>query len=126
MFQAAWALSLGRLTGSDNVTFGLMLSGREAPIADAHAAVGPLINLLPCHVVLEEPASLMRRMQAELADAMVHQNCSLADVAKALGARRPLFNTFLNMQRVEGRAPLDASAVRFNELDSFMTDEVGC
>lgn len=38
--------------------------------------------------------------------------------------KEPLFNTFLNMQRVAKQAPYLLSSVQFNEISGLMTDEV--
>ena len=46
---AAWALVIGRYTGSGDVTFGTILSGRYAPIAGIERVLGPTINTVPIH-----------------------------------------------------------------------------
>jgi hypothetical protein len=38
--------------------------------------------------------------------------------------KEPLFNTFLNMQRVARQAPYEQSSVQFHEMSGLMTDEV--
>ncbi|CAG9998538.1 unnamed protein product [Clonostachys byssicola] len=44
---AAWALVVGRYTGSTDVVFGTILSGRYAPIAGIEQILGPTINTVP-------------------------------------------------------------------------------
>ncbi|PKK48663.1 hypothetical protein CI102_7025, partial [Trichoderma harzianum] len=51
------------------------------------------------------------------------QNCSLEEIRAAAGIDGPLYNTFLNMQRVTKQSPCSQSSVQFNEVDAFMTDE---
>ena len=53
-----------------------------------------------------------------------NQNCSLADIQASLEMKEPLFNTFLNMQRVAKQAPYSQSSIQFDEISGFMTDEV--
>lgn len=52
MHHAAWALILSMYSDSESVVFGVVLSGRDLPLAGAEDAVGPLINTLPLHVGL--------------------------------------------------------------------------
>lgn len=52
------------------------------------------------------------------------QNCSLEEIRAAVGIDGPMYNTFLNMQRVTKQSPCSQSSVQFNEVDAFMTDEV--
>lgn len=51
-FAAAWALTLGKFMDTDQVYFGMTLSGRDLPILSALDVVGPLINILPLFVEL--------------------------------------------------------------------------
>jgi gliotoxin/aspirochlorine biosynthesis peptide synthetase len=52
MHHAAWALVLSMYSDSDSVVFGVVLSGRDLPLAGVEDTVGPLINTLPLHVKL--------------------------------------------------------------------------
>lgn len=44
---AAWALVVSRYTGSTDVLFGTVLSGRYAPVPDIERIVGPTLNTVP-------------------------------------------------------------------------------
>ncbi|KAL6791486.1 hypothetical protein GGI42DRAFT_364850 [Trichoderma sp. SZMC 28013] len=126
LFQAAWAIVLRHFTKSDDVNFGFMLSGRDAPLPEVDTILGPLINLLPCtvkasgHRTLQ---SMLRALQSNYAETLMSQNCSLEEIRAAVGIDGPLYNTFLNMQRVAKQSPCSQSSVQFNEVDAFMTDE---
>ena len=50
--QAAWAILLGRLTGRDDVVFGVTVAGRPPEIAGIERMVGLFINTLPLRVRL--------------------------------------------------------------------------
>ena len=52
IYHAAWALVLSMYSDSQSVVFGVVLSGRDLPLAGVEDAVGPLINTLPLHVEL--------------------------------------------------------------------------
>ncbi|KAL6797965.1 hypothetical protein J3E68DRAFT_448952 [Trichoderma sp. SZMC 28012] len=126
LFQAAWAIVLRHFTKSDDVNFGFMLSGRDAPLPEVDTILGPLINLLPCtvkasgHRTLQ---SMLRALQSNYAETLMSQNCSLEEIGAAIGIDGPMYNTFLNMQRVTKQSPCSQSSVQFNEVNAFMTDE---
>jgi amino acid adenylation domain-containing protein len=50
VLQGAWALVLGRLTGTDDVAFGTVVSGRQIDLAGAESIVGLCVNTLPARV----------------------------------------------------------------------------
>ena len=52
VLQAAWAILLGRLSGHDDVVFGVTVAGRPPEIAGVESMVGLFINTLPLRVKL--------------------------------------------------------------------------
>ena len=52
VLQVAWGLLLGRLTGRDDVVFGVTVAGRPPEIAGIESMVGLFINTLPLRVQL--------------------------------------------------------------------------
>ena len=52
VIQAAWAILLGRLTGREDVVFGVTVAGRPPEIAGIESMVGLFINTLPLRVRL--------------------------------------------------------------------------
>ena len=56
--QGAWALLLSRYSGSSDVMFGCVVSGRPADIAGVEAMVGLFINTLPVRVRVPPQAPL--------------------------------------------------------------------
>ena len=58
--QAAWAILLGRLTGRDDVVFGITVAGRPPEIAGIESMVGLFINTLPLRVKLPPDKPLVR------------------------------------------------------------------
>ncbi|EAQ90170.1 hypothetical protein CHGG_06789 [Chaetomium globosum CBS 148.51] len=134
LLQFVWALVIRSYTGSDEVLFGYLASGRDVPVANIEHAVGAFINMLVCR--LQIPANLevgeaLDTMQTDLADAMAHQSCSLAEMQhemKTSGAM--LFNTgFTYQKRAEidqGQAQQSSpSALRYRVLDAEDPSEYG-
>ncbi|WP_245672572.1 condensation domain-containing protein, partial [Aldersonia kunmingensis] len=58
MVQAAWAILLGRMTGSSDVVFGATVSGRPADVAGVESMVGLFINTIPVRVRIATDATV--------------------------------------------------------------------
>ncbi|WP_231640917.1 condensation domain-containing protein, partial [Nocardiopsis sp. NRRL B-16309] len=54
VLQGCWALLLSRYSGTDDVTFGTVVSGRPAEIEGIERTVGLFINTLPARVAVPE------------------------------------------------------------------------
>lgn len=52
--RAIWGLVLRRYTGSDEVCFGFITSGRDIPVDGIRDLVGTAINMLVCRMKLED------------------------------------------------------------------------
>ncbi|RYP81490.1 hypothetical protein DL769_001961 [Monosporascus sp. CRB-8-3] len=103
LFQAAWALVLRAYTGSDQVTFGYIASGRDIPVNDVAIAVGPFINTLICGVDLEglNGVAVLKKVQEDYLSALPFQHTSLAKIQSSLGVPgQRLFNTLMSLQRL--------------------------
>ncbi|WP_257168770.1 non-ribosomal peptide synthetase [Bradyrhizobium sp. SRS-191] len=85
LVQGAWALLLGRYGRSEDVVFGVTVSGRPADLAGVERTVGLFINTLPLRVELPGQATVLEWLaeiqdrQSELTD---HQSTALADVQR--------------------------------------------
>jgi amino acid adenylation domain-containing protein len=107
--QAAWGLTLARMTGTDDVVFGAVVSGRPAELPGVEAMAGLLINTLPVRVRLrpgERVPALLRRLQDEQLSLTPHHHVKLADVQRMTGTDA-LFDTvmaFENYPRDTGSA----------------------
>ena len=91
VIQAAWGILLGRLTGRDDVVFGVTVAGRPAEIAGIENMVGLFINTLPLRMKLPpgQPLSeLLRQTQDSQSRLMAHQHLGLAEIQQAGGTGR--------------------------------------
>ena len=97
MMQTAWGILLGRLSGRDDVVFGVTVAGRPAELAGVEHMVGLFINTLPLRLRLppELPLSaLLRQTQDSQSRLMAHQHLGLAEIQQAAGVG-DLFDTLL-------------------------------
>ncbi|KAL3466107.1 hypothetical protein BJX64DRAFT_284685 [Aspergillus heterothallicus] len=104
IFQLAWALVLARYTGSTNVSFGYLSSGRDVPVKDVHNMIGPLINMMVTHMSLNPEVSVertLRDIQDNFFDGFNYQRAPLIEIWHALQLQgQSLFNTALSYRHV--------------------------
>ena len=109
MLQAAWAILLGRMTGRDDVVFGVTVAGRPPEIAGIESMVGLFINTLPLRVKLPpgKPLSdLLKELQDSQSRLMAHQHLGLAEI-QSLAGLGELFDTLMVFENY----PVDRSSV---------------
>ena len=97
VMQAAWGILLGRLSGRDDVVFGVTVAGRPAELAGVEHMVGLFINTLPLRLQLPPGlplAALLRQTQDSQSRLMAHQHLGLAEIQQAAGVG-DLFDTLL-------------------------------
>ncbi len=99
VIQAAWALLLARVTGRDDVVFGVVVSDRYAP-RDAQRTVGCLINTLPLRLRVSEDLTLGAWLSVARRTTLAmrpHHHASLSDLREwlELPGDRPMFESTL-------------------------------
>src|SRR4029453_12112234 len=75
--QTAWAFLLGRMTGRDDVVFGVTVAGRPSEIAGIESMIGLFINTLPLRVKLppSQPLlELLKQVQDSQSRLIAHQH----------------------------------------------------
>lgn len=99
--HVCWGLVLSYYTGRDEVCFGYMASGRDAPVEGIGNICGPMANLLISRVDLTNNfARLAKSTGAMLREQRKHQQTPMASVLHAVGlSGEPLFNTMVNLLR---------------------------
>ncbi|KAL8732958.1 MAG: hypothetical protein Q9166_002356 [cf. Caloplaca sp. 2 TL-2023] len=99
---AAWGLLLRQYTSRDDVCFGNLTAGRDAPVDGIQDTVGAFINMLVCRVNFASTKTLkdiVRNVQSDYLGMLPHQHCSLAKLQHDLGfSGEPLFNTAVSIQ----------------------------
>lgn len=71
LFNAAWALVLSKYSDSNMIKFGVVLSGRDLPLAGVREIIGPLMNILPLCIEIDPESSaksLVSLMMATLTE----------------------------------------------------------
>ncbi|MGI5392237.1 amino acid adenylation domain-containing protein [Streptomyces sp. CA-251251] len=97
LVQGAWSLLLSRVLGSDDVVFGVTVSGRPPEIPGIESMVGLFINTVPLRVrtrPAEPVGQLLQRLHRTQLDLLPHQHLGLTEIQQA--AELPeLFDTMV-------------------------------
>jgi amino acid adenylation domain-containing protein len=125
LVQGAWAVLLSRYTGTDDVVFGAVVSGRPAAIDGVESMVGLFINTLPVRVSVRPDAALipwLKQFQASQLEAREYDYSPLAKIQGWSETPRgiPLFHTLLTFQNFPaGAAARPESATVIAKTDLF-------
>ncbi|MDP9968765.1 non-ribosomal peptide synthase protein (TIGR01720 family), partial [Variovorax paradoxus] len=88
LMQGAWGALLGRLTGREDVVFGITVSGRPPELQGIEGMVGLFINTLPLRFQFRssEPfVQALSRLQDEQSSLIAHQHLGLSDIQRIAG-----------------------------------------
>lgn len=97
LLQMAWALVLSRLTDTDDVVFGVTVSGRPAELSGVETMIGLFINTVPLRVRLDPAVTVADQCRAVQRDAALLREHGYLGHAqlRALGGVGEMFDTLL-------------------------------
>jgi hypothetical protein len=116
----------------EDICFGYLASGRDAPVTGIKDAVGAFVNMLICRAQFSSSqmtaSQFIQELQYTSLEHLKFQHCTLAEIHHALKVPhdRPLFNTIMSFQRDETDASLDSPIplLKFVDLDGRDPTEV--
>lgn len=83
--QAAWALTLAKISAQSDVVFGLTVNGRNASVPGIESAVGPCVNIIPVRIRFGErwnALDLFRYIQDQQIASMPFENMGFRDIIR--------------------------------------------
>lgn len=121
MIKLAWHILLRVTTRTDDVCFGYLIAGRDAPVDGAIDGVGPLIDLMICRQRFEPGAvvsDLLRSIHSEFLEGLPHRGASFADIRRALNFSRDevMFNTCVSQYPLSAMADKENSDMSLTEV----------
>jgi amino acid adenylation domain-containing protein/non-ribosomal peptide synthase protein (TIGR01720 family) len=119
LVQTLWAVLLAGHTGSDDVIFGTIVSGRPAELTDVERMVGLFLQTVPVRVRIaagEGFASLARRVQREGAESDAFQHLPLAELQRLGGVRRTLFDHVVVFENYPFDTPQSGKGLRIDNV----------
>ncbi|PLB54055.1 putative nonribosomal peptide synthase, partial [Aspergillus steynii IBT 23096] len=100
LLSLAWSVVLSEVLDSDDVTHGMLFSGRNVPVLGVEDIVGPCITTVPIRTHIQRHQSVttaLRQTERFLQDASKHSKIGVAGAAKASGTEASsLVTTLLN------------------------------
>ncbi|HJT67992.1 MAG TPA: amino acid adenylation domain-containing protein, partial [Pyrinomonadaceae bacterium] len=98
--QSAWAMLLARYAATNEVVFGVTMSGRSAALPDIESRVGLFINTLPLRARVPLNATViewLRALQRQQQELQEYEYCSLLDIHRwsEMPPGEPLFQSLL-------------------------------
>jgi amino acid adenylation domain-containing protein len=103
IIRAAWSILAAQHTGSDDVLFGALVTGRQAPIEGIERKIAPLIAALPIRITLEPGErvdAFLKRVHQQSVDMIGYEQTEFLDIRRinADTERATRFNTLLVVQ----------------------------
>lgn len=124
--QAAFGIILAQILSTNDVVFGVVLSGRTVPIEKPHTIVAPCITTIAQRVNLRNSNStivdVMKVAQQGFVESLEFQHTALRQVHRWLKAERPLFDCLVSFVQKTCLKPSQYPQV-WTELDGAMPDE---
>ncbi|KAG6250801.1 Glycopeptide NRPS [Claviceps purpurea] len=120
VLYVAWALVLSQLTGSRDICFGYLASGRDIPIKGAHDLVGPLINLLIGRINVSLPIDdVLAKTNQDSIDHFSFQYVSLAELQREIGMQGDqLFTTSITIRHdLDDNCAPDGDSLGFDSVE---------
>ena len=122
VMHAAWALVLRAYTESNDISFGYLTAGRDAPVKGIQDAVGAFINMLVCRIQVTSGLTLeaiFSKVQSDYLESLPYQHTSLARIQHELNlSGKSLFNTALSIQGGSSNEA-EQHALSFNTLVAY-------
>jgi amino acid adenylation domain-containing protein len=131
VLEGAWALLLSRLTGEEDVVFGLTVSGRPTSLEGSESMIGPFINTLPLRVQVEDEVPVvgwLTDLQSRQAEARQYEHTPLSEIQRwsELPRGSALFETLLVIEsypldggRQNGKGGITLHDVRAAESTNY-------
>ncbi len=85
ILKAAWTITLAQLSGSSDVVFGNLISGRNVAIEGVESIVGPCLNIIPVRIKLEAKwtaLDLLRRIQGQQVAGMPFESLGFREIVQ--------------------------------------------
>lgn len=106
VIRAAWSILTARYTDTEDVVFGAMVTGRQAPIPGIDRMIAPLINAVPVRVKFDPKKSvdcLLSSIQEQSVNMIAYEQTELLDIRliNADTERGSRFNTLFVVQPVQ-------------------------
>ncbi|PWY75370.1 acetyl-CoA synthetase-like protein [Aspergillus heteromorphus CBS 117.55] len=120
LLHMAWALALKAFTGSDDICFGTLSSGRTVPVPHMDEAVGQFANMSVCRIRFTPDSTLddaALDLLAQYYNVLTYQSFPLVAIARSVGLMmQDLAPTAVNIQYEPPHAPDNQYSLRMHNI----------
>jgi amino acid adenylation domain-containing protein len=98
IFQGAWAFVISHFTGSEDVAFGVVVSGRNVPVMRIDEIAGNILNTIPLRIRIDRQqdcTAWLKDIHRSSIQSLQHDHLSLADIAQVSPPMTELMETVL-------------------------------
>ena len=118
--RAAWALLLAQYSGTKDVTFGMILSGRFAPLVGIESLIGPTLATLPIRVLIDPSTSVssfLNIMHTQATQMIPFEQTGLPEISRCCSDARDScqFSSLLVVQPTPVPRPNDGTSLFTND-----------
>ncbi|KAI4198548.1 MAG: hypothetical protein LQ350_005207 [Teloschistes chrysophthalmus] len=85
ILKAAWSLTLAQLSGSSDIVFGNLISGRNVAVDGVESIVGPCVNIIPVRLSLSPKLTsleLLRKIQSQQVAGMPYESLGFREIVQ--------------------------------------------
>ncbi|CAF3447430.1 unnamed protein product [Fusarium graminearum] len=85
ILRAGWAMTLGQYLGTNDVVFGAILSGRNAPVAEITQLIAPTITTVPVRVTVDREAKVswyLAAIQSQAVEMIPYEHTGLDEIKR--------------------------------------------
>ncbi|QXU43266.1 non-ribosomal peptide synthetase [Pedobacter sp. D749] len=127
VFQAIWAILVGKYNKQDDVVFGSVVSGRPSAISNVESIIGLFINTVPVHINFAKTkgfAAIVKKLQTDALEAGSHHYYPIADIQSSSGLNTDLFDHVLVFENYPLAEQLPLFGQQFAYETNLKIDEV--
>ncbi len=129
VFECAFSIALQKFSGSDDIVFDKVISGRSIPLKNIENTVGPFINTVPVRIRSDKNSTvenLIKEIQIQTINANKHGILPLAEIYKASDINSKLIDALFTFENyytgdisdIEN-GPLSLKFISFKEQTEF-------
>lgn len=121
-FQAIWSIILQRYNNQDDVVFGAVVSGRNAPIEGIEKMVGLFINTIPIRVNCDGNLTftdLIMNIRDDYNQSTRYDFVSLAQIQNACNVKQNLINSLFIFENYPARDMNTSDTYKIKDARSF-------
>jgi aryl carrier-like protein len=122
ILKAAWAMVLASLSGTADVVFGHVTSGRNIPGTDMERIIGACLNVIPIRATIDNTttmAGLLHNLQSQHVASMAHECIGMRQLVRVCSPWAPStrFSSIVQHQNIE-----QVSTVTLHDRDYTIDD----